>query len=128
MWNRNDPYQHFQTDLEKQGHQPNLVEFILSNKIDILILSSHVKYLGVILVSKITSRLDIELRIQNVCIAFYACKRIFARKWGLPPNMVLLAHTAMMRPILTYGSIVRWKTLSKKYNRTKLKKLKELRA
>ena len=88
-----------------------------------LVLSSNVKYLGVILDPKLNWRLNIELRVKKACIAFYACKRTFAKKWGLRPRMVLWMYTAVVRPILTYGSIVWWQALKKKYNRTKLNRI-----
>ncbi|XP_055858922.1 retrovirus-related Pol polyprotein from type-1 retrotransposable element R1 isoform X1 [Episyrphus balteatus] len=89
----------------------------------ILSLSSSAKYLGVILDTKLSWKLNIEERVRKASIAFYACSKTFGKKWGLKSKMILWTYTAVVRPILTYGAIVWWPALNKAYNINKLKKI-----
>lgn len=83
-------------------------------------LSPSARYLGVILDTKLNWRLNVEYRAKRACMAFYACRRTFGRRWGLQPKMVLWMYTAVVRPIMTHGALVWWPALTKGYNQTKL--------
>lgn len=73
-----------------------------------LTLASQVKYLGLILDRKLNWRTTVEDRIKKAITAFFTCKRMFGRNWGLRPQMVHWLYMGIVRPILTYGSLVWW--------------------
>ena len=83
-------------------------------------LSDRAKYLGIILDAKLSWNLNIEHRVKKATVAFYTCRKMFGSKWGLSPKMVLWMYTAIVRPILTYGSLVWWTATDKGFVRTKL--------
>lgn len=43
--------------------------------------------------------------------AFYACKSAIGKSWGLSPRIIIWIYSAIIRPILTHGSIVWWQSL-----------------
>ncbi|MGR0272001.1 hypothetical protein ACUWC3_28160, partial [Klebsiella pneumoniae] len=58
--------------------------------------------------------------------AIWTCKRMVGSKWGLKPKIVYWMYTAIIRPIITYGSLVWWeKTLQITANK-KLEKIQRL--
>ena len=71
-------------------------------------LSPQVKYLGLTLDRKLNWRTTVEERIKKATIAFFTCKRLFGRNWGLRPQMVYWLYISIVRPILTYGALVWW--------------------
>lgn len=83
-------------------------------------LTSKVKYLGVILDPKLNWKSNVDDRARKAYVALYSCKKMLGKRWGLKPRMALWMYTAIVRPILTYGSTVWWPALKKQYNRTKL--------
>ena len=84
------------------------------------------KYLGLILDRKLHWKLNLEDRCRKACVAFYTCKRMFGKSWGLDSRIILWLYTAIVRPILTYGIIVWWHVLQKNTyckNLTKIQRL-----
>ena len=71
-------------------------------------LSREIKYLGVILDSKLNWKQNTIERTKKAYIAFYSCKRMFSRKWGLSPKITNWIYTSIVRPILLYGVVVWW--------------------
>lgn len=71
-------------------------------------LSDSAKYLGVILHSKLSWKLNTQHRVRRATVAYYTCRRMFGAKWGLSPRIVNWMYKAIVRPILTYGSLVWW--------------------
>ena len=77
----------------------------------VLSLSSKAKYLGVILDPKLNWYPNIEDRVTRSLKAFYACRKSFGKSWGLSSKLIMWIYTAVIRPILMYGSIVWWCSL-----------------
>lgn len=67
------------------------------------------KYLGVIFDDKLTFRKHVEEKIAAARKALYRAKKAFSRTWGPQPKRVKWLYTGVLRPALTYGSIV-WHT------------------
>lgn len=88
-----------------------------------LALSSNVARLGVTLDPKLNWRLCAEVKVEGACIAFYASKRTFVKKCSFWLKIVLCMYTTVPGPILTYGSIVWWPVLSKKFSGTTLNRI-----
>lgn len=71
-------------------------------------LTNQVKYLGIILDSKLNWSSHLKHKIQKASVAFWQCRRTVGRTWGLSPKIVLWLYTAVIRPMLCYGSVVWW--------------------
>lgn len=62
------------------------------------------KFLGVILDKKLDWKEHIKERIRKATNIFWQCRCAFGKTWGLKPKVVLWLYTAIIRPILCYGS------------------------
>lgn len=76
-------------------------------------LSTHAKYLGVILDRKLSWKRNAEHRVQKATVAYYTCRKMIGSRWGLRPKMVLWMYTSVIRPILSYGAMVWWPVAEK---------------
>ncbi|XP_062713028.1 uncharacterized protein LOC134290062 [Aedes albopictus] len=70
--------------------------------------TEQVKYVGVILDSKLSWTPHVEFRIKKACMAFGQCRRTFGTTWGLKPKYIKWIYTTVVRPILAYGCLVWW--------------------
>ena len=70
--------------------------------------SDKVKYLGVILDSKMSFKEHLETRINKATNIFWRCRATFSKTWGLTPQMVHWMFTSIVRPYLTYGAVIWW--------------------
>ena len=72
-------------------------------------LQTQVKYLGVILDSKLNWNIHIDHRLRKATIALWQCRRAIGKTWGLKPKVVYWIYTSVVRPILTYAAVLWWK-------------------
>lgn len=86
-------------------------------------LSDRAKFLGIILDSKLNWKLNVDERIKKAYNALYACNKVIGKKWGLRPDMIYWIYQTVVIPVLTYGSLVWWPVVKKKYMITKLQKV-----
>ena len=77
------------------------------------------KYLGITLDSKLGWTQHIENAINKATLALIQCRKLLGRQWGLNPKVMLWLYTAIVRPIMSYGSLV-WAPLAEN-DRTKNK-------
>ncbi|RVE41707.1 hypothetical protein evm_013638 [Chilo suppressalis] len=91
-----------------------------------LSLSTQVKYLGVILDNKLNWASHIDIKTKKACIAFNQCRRLVGKKWGLSPKITLWLYTAVIRPSITYGSVVWWPRTQLTTVKSKLQSLQRL--
>ncbi|XP_062550051.1 uncharacterized protein LOC134214743 [Armigeres subalbatus] len=70
--------------------------------------TDQVKYVGLILDSKLSWTPNIEFRIKKACMAFGQCRRTFGKTWGLKPKYIKWIYITVVRPILAYGCLVWW--------------------
>ena len=66
----------------------------------------QVKYLGVILDSKLSWRPHCQDRVRKATIALMQCRRAVGKTWGLKPRQALWMFTAIIRPMLAYAAVV----------------------
>ena len=88
--------------------------------------TKQIKFLGIILDSKLDWKLNICERVRKAYIAYYSCKKMFNRKWGLSPKITNWIFTSIVRPILLYGVVVWWQALENKSNLLKLERVQRL--
>jgi ribonuclease HI len=74
-------------------------------------LASRVKYLGVILDSKLNWIAHVRDRAQKALTAFWICRNSFGRNWGLTSKAILWIYTAVIRPMICHGCVVWWPRL-----------------
>ena len=73
--------------------------------------SPQVKYLGVILDSKLLWNLHCEKACEKATAGLMQCRRIVGKSWGLKPHMMNWIYMSVIRPIIAYASIVWWPRL-----------------
>jgi len=83
------------TRRRKLGPLPdlNLFGHILGNK-------SQVKYLGVILDSRLNWNDHLAVKTGKARNALWACKRVFDTTWGLQPRILRWIYCAVVRPMM----------------------------
>ncbi|KAG7307057.1 hypothetical protein JYU34_007191 [Plutella xylostella] len=91
-----------------------------------LTLSTEVKYLGITLDNKLNWNKHLDNKIKQATIAFWQCKRMLGKTWGLKPKLTLWLYKAVIRPTITYGSVVWWPRTELSSVKNKLQKLQRL--
>lgn len=67
-----------------------------------------VKYLGITLDSKLRWHKHLECRISKCMKIFWCCRTAIGKTWGLTPKSILWIYTAIVKPLLAYGSFLWW--------------------
>ena len=80
----------------------------------------EVKYLGVILDSRLTWNQHLQKTIRKTQTTFVLV-RCTRKKWGLRPNMVHWLYTRVIRPSTLYGALVWWPKVIQKTTKTQQK-------
>jgi ribonuclease HI len=70
--------------------------------------TSSVKYLGVWLDAKLTWNKHLEHVTKKATMLMHMCRRAYGQTWGLRPGVVHWLYTAVIRPVIAYGSLVWW--------------------
>lgn len=73
-----------------------------------LSLSTETKYLGIYLDKQLNWSKHTDYITTKASIALWQCKRLLGRNWGLSPKITHWLYTTVIRPIITYGSLVWW--------------------
>lgn len=63
---------------------------------------------------------------KKATIALLTCRRLLGKKWGLSPRMTLWSYKAIIRPMITYASLVWWPITKLKTAQMQLNKLQRL--
>lgn len=105
----------------------NLQDFRpLSLKGEEIKLSGEVKYLGVILDSRLTWTQQL-LRIKRRAVTtLMIVKRTHGKIWGSRPNVIHWIYTTVVRPMITYASMVWWTKMQQRNAITELSKVQRL--
>jgi hypothetical protein len=67
-----------------------------------------VKYLGVILGSQLTWREHVDVKVRKAQNSLWACRRACGGAWGLGPRVVHWLYVSVIRPSVTFASLVWW--------------------
>lgn len=70
-----------------------------------LSLTSTVKFLGLILDSKLSWRTHVDDRIKKACMTLGQCRRAIGREWGLKPKWIHWIYTRVVLPYFLYGCL-----------------------
>ena len=89
-------------------------------------LSTETKHLGVVLDQKLSWNAHIEYVIGKATSALWACSKAIGRTWGLRPSMIYWLYQAIIRPRITYASLVWWPKTKERSTQNKLGKLQRL--
>lgn len=89
-------------------------------------LSAEVKYLGVILDSRLNWSSHLNNKIEKATVVFWQCRRMVGRTWGLNPKITLWLYQAVIRPMVSYGAIVWWPRTTLTTVEAKLQRLQRL--
>ena len=91
-----------------------------------LSLAKEVKYLGLIVDSKLSWGPNTVNRVKKATTAFYCCRGAIGRNWGLSPKSILWIYQMVIEPILLYGVNVWWTALSKSVVRQRLDRVQRI--
>lgn len=91
-----------------------------------LVRKENVKYLGLWFNSKLNWTNHIEQKIDKCTKIFWCCKKAIGKNWGLTPKNILWIYTAIVRPLLAYGSFIWWGGAITAINKKKLNTLQRL--
>jgi hypothetical protein len=85
-----------------------------------------VKYLGVLIDSKLSWKPHIEEKIKKAKEALFAARSTIGKIWGPSPKYAKWAYTSIVRPALTYGYIVWSRACEKQHIKHKLQTVQQL--
>jgi hypothetical protein len=88
--------------------------------------SGSVKYLGVILDSRLTWREHVDVRVRKAQNSLWACRRACSGTWGLGPRVVHWLYVSVIRPFVTFASLVWWPGCQTARAKAKLSRIQRL--
>ena len=88
--------------------------------------AEEVKYLGLTLDRKLTWNAHVEQIIIKATSAFWTCKRTLGKSWGLRPKMIHWIYLAIVKPRITYASLIWWSKTKQTTTQTRFGKLQRL--
>jgi hypothetical protein len=91
-----------------------------------LSLLESVKYLGVILDSRLTWREHVDVKMRKAHNLLWACRRTCGVRWGLRPKVVDWLYVAIVRPTISFASSVWWPGCQTANAKKKLSKVQRL--
>jgi len=89
-------------------------------------LSGSVKYLGVILDSRLTWGEHVEVKVRKAHNLPWVCRRACGMGWGLRPKVLHWLYVTIVRPTVSFASLVWWPGCQTASNKNKLNKVQRL--
>jgi len=88
--------------------------------------SMSVKYLGEILDSRLTWREHMDVKVRKAQNLLWACRRAYGVMWGLRPRVVHWLYVCIIRPSVTFASLVWWPGCQTASAKKKLNRIQRL--
>jgi ribonuclease HI len=88
--------------------------------------STSVKYLGVILNSRLNWKEHVDVRVKKAQNLLWACRRAYGGVWGLGSKVVHGLYVSIIRPAITFASLVWWPGCQTASVKKKLSKIERL--
>ena len=85
-----------------------------------------VKYLGVILDSKLNWNQHLQKIINKAQTTFAVVRHTCGKKWGLRPNMLHSLYTRVIRPSILHGALVWWPKAMQKTTKIQLGRIQRM--
>jgi len=85
-----------------------------------------VKYLGVILDSRLAWREHVDVRVRKAQNLLWVCRRACGGVWGLGPRVVHCLYVSVTRPSVTFASLVWWPSCQTASAKKKLSRIQRL--
>ena len=79
-----------------------------------LVYSQVMKYLGVTIDHKLSWKTHLHNVLAKASKTFWALKCLIGKNWGLTPSMILDIYKLIVRPTITYASLVWWQIVDTK--------------
>ncbi|XP_055714430.1 uncharacterized protein LOC129808685 [Phlebotomus papatasi] len=92
----------------------------------IIEIKQEVKYLGLMLDSKLTWNAHITYITNKAIKALWTCRKMVGQKWGLKPHIIVWIYESIVRPIIAYGCLVWWKKTQQTKATNQLQKVQRL--
>lgn len=108
----------------KSGNDSTLGKFTLFG--ENIPLSTTAKFLGVLLDCKLLWVPHLNDKLNKTIGIFWLCRNAFGRNWGLSPTAISWIYSAVIKPILSHGSLVWWPRVEVKWSKGRLDKLQRL--
>jgi len=70
--------------------------------------TKKVKYLEVVLDSKLTWSEHLDQKCKKAIALFWQCRRIVGSTWGITPKICHWIYIAIIRPMITHAAVVWW--------------------
>ena len=70
--------------------------------------SISLKYLGVVLGSRLTWREHVDVKVRKFHKLLWVCRRAYDVTWGLGPTVAYWLHVSINRPSITFAFFVWW--------------------
>ena len=79
-----------------------------------IVYSQVMKYLGVTIDHKLSWKTHLHNVLAKASKTFWALKCLIGKNWGLTPSMILDIYKLIVRPTITYASLVWWQIVDTK--------------
>ena len=123
-------------DLRVNPQKTNLVPFTRKRKRDGFFIpklfgvqinvATEVKYLGLFLDQKLTWNSHVDYKINQAKKCIMTCRRMLGKNWGLQPKMMFWMYTAIIRPMISYASVIWWGKVEQRTVKDRLGSLQRL--
>ena len=84
------------------------------------------KYLGITLDRRLNWNMHLQRQVERTSIALGQCCRAVGKTWGLTPKTAMWIYTAVIRPMILYGTIVWWPAVRFTSKAAKLQQLQRI--
>jgi hypothetical protein len=88
--------------------------------------SMSVIYLGVVLDSQLTWREHMDVKVRKAHNLLWTCRRAYGVTWSLRPRVALWLYVSIIRPTITFASLVWWPGCQTASTKKKLSRFQRL--